>query len=231
MKLAIMQPYFMPYIGYWQLLSSVDAFVVYDNIQYTKKGWISRNRFLQNGTDALFSIPLKKGPEYADVVERSVAADFNRAKLLNQLEASYRKAPFFNAVFPLLTAIIQCERENLFDYILHSIRTTAEYLEIKTPVIMSSTIAIDHALRGEEKVIALCGAMKAVTYVNAIGGQELYSKTEFATRGIALHFMRARPISYAQYGAEFVPNLSIMDVMMFNSKESIQHMLTDFDLV
>ena len=57
--LGIMQPYFLPYIGYWQLLSAVDQFVVYDNIKYTKKGWINRNRFLRDGTDAVFTIPLK----------------------------------------------------------------------------------------------------------------------------------------------------------------------------
>src|SRR3954469_19367039 len=93
MRLGIMQPYFMPYIGYWQLLGAVDAFVLYDNIQYTKKGWINRNRFLQNGKDVLFTIPLKKDSEYLDVVERALAEDFDGKKLLNQLEASYRKAP------------------------------------------------------------------------------------------------------------------------------------------
>ena len=231
MRLGIMQPYFMPYIGYWQLLAAVDAFVVYDNIQFTKKGWINRNRFLQNGKDSLFTIPVKKDSEYLDIVKRSVADDFDRDKLINQLEASYRKAPFFKTVFPIVISIVRAEQRNLFDYIFHSIRVTADLCDIKTPVVISSTIACDHSLRGENKVIAICKAMGATTYINAIGGQELYSHSTFATHDIALKFIKTRPIFYPQYTSEFVAHLSIIDVMMFNSKEQIRCMLGEYDLV
>ena len=231
MRIGIMQPYFMPYIGYWQLLTSVDAFVVYDNIQFTKKGWINRNRFLQNGKDSLFTIPVKKDSEYLDVVKRSVADDFDRDKLINQLEASYRKAPYFKSIFPIVTSIVKADQRNLFDYIFHSIRVTADLLDIKTPVVISSTIACDHSLRGENKVIAICKAMGATTYINAIGGQELYSPTIFATHGIELKFIKTKPICYQQYAGAFVGNLSIIDVMMFNSKEQIRSMLDEYDLV
>lgn len=231
MKLGIMQPYFMPYIGYWQLAAAVDVFVVYDNIQFTKKGWINRNRFLQNGKDSLFTIPVKKDAEYLDIVKRSVADEFDRCKLLNQLEASYRKAPFFKSVFPIVTSIVKAEHRNLFDYIHHSIKVTADFLDIKTPIVISSTIACEHSLRGESKVIAICKAMGATAYINAIGGQELYSPSTFATHGIALKFIKTRPICYQQYLGDFIANLSIVDVMMFNSKESISAMLGEFDLV
>src|SRR5436190_5443164 len=132
MRLGIMQPYFMPYIGYWQLLALVDTFVIYDNIQYTKKGWINRNRFLQNGKDALFTLPLKKDSDFLDVSKRFLADDFDRNKLLNQLSASYRKAPQFKTVFPLITSIVNAEHRNLFDYIHDSIQRTAEFLAIRT---------------------------------------------------------------------------------------------------
>lgn len=155
-----MQPYFMPYIGYWQLLAAVDALVIYDNIQYTKKGWINRNRFLLNGRDSYFTIPVKKNSEYLDVVQRAVADDFTGVRLLNQIAASYRKAPFFNTVFPLLTSIVKAEHHNLFEFIHHSIHLTADFLGITTPTVVSSTIAIDHSLHGEGKVIGLCKAME-----------------------------------------------------------------------
>lgn len=226
-----MQPYFMPYIGYWQLMAAVDVFVLYDNIQHTKKGWINRNRFLVNGRDSLFTIPVRKDSEYLDVVQRAVADDFNRVKLLNQFEASYQKAPFFEAVFPLITSIIKSEHRNLFEYIRHSIRLTAEFLGIRTPVVISSTIAIDHSLRGEAKVIALCKAMRATTYINPVGGLELYGKPTFEAQGIELRFIKTRNITYRQFADPFVPNLSILDVMMFNSVESIRAMLGEFDLV
>jgi len=226
-----MQPYFMPYIGYWQLLGAVDAFVLYDNIQYTKKGWINRNRFLKNGQDWLFTIPLKKDSEYLAVAQRSIADNFDCDKLLNQLAASYRKAPFFARVFPVVSSIIQAGHRNLFEYIHHSIRVTADFLEIKTPLVISSTVAIDHSLRGEQKVLAICKALGATTYINAIGGQELYSPAAFGTEGIALKFIKTTPMAYPQFGGEFVANLSIIDVMMFNSQESIRAMLGHYDLV
>src|ERR1043166_2348402 len=231
MKLGIMQPYFMPYIGYWQLLATVDAFVLYDNIQYTKKGWINRNRFLQNGKDELFTIPLKKDSEYLDIVQRSLADDFKRDKLLNQFDASYRKAPFFKSVFPIVTSIVRAEFRNLFEYIHHSIRVTADYLGIDTPMMISSPLAIDHSLRNEDKVLAICQAMRATVYTNPIGGQLLYDKSRFGGLGITLNFLKTRPIEYHQYSGAFVANLSIIDVMMFNSKDSIRSMLSEYDLV
>jgi hypothetical protein len=226
-----MQPYFLPYIGYWQLLAAVENFVVYDNIQYTKKGWINRNRFLQNGKDALFTIPLKKDSDLLDVVQRSLAESYDRDKLLNQLEGSYRKAPFFKEVFPVVTSIVKVEQENLFEYIHQSIRAIAQFLDLKTPMIISSSIGIDHSLRGEDKVLAICRAMGANYYINTSGGQELYSKASFEEQGIQLQFIKTRPIAYRQYGDAFVENLSIVDVMMFNSKEAIGKMLQEYDLV
>jgi hypothetical protein len=231
MKLAIMQPYFLPYIGYWQLLEAVDAFIVYDNIQYTKKGWVNRNRFLQNGTDALFSIPLKQDSAFLDVCLRSIAADFDRDKLMNRLAASYRKAPCFGDAFPIVDSVVRNPAQNLFDYVYNSIRVGAEYLGIGTPIIISSTVPIDHSLRAEQKVISLCKALGADRYINAIGGQELYSKAECSEQGIELNFLKTRPIAYRQFGDAFVPNLSIIDVMMFNERRTIRAMLGEYDLV
>jgi len=231
MKLGIMQPYFLPYIGYWQLLGAVDAFVLYDNIQYTKKGWINRNRFLKNDSDALFTIPLRKDSDFLNVIDRMIADEFDPERLLNQLAGSYRKAPFFSRVFPLLGSIVACKDRNLFGYIEHSIRCVAEFLDIKTPIVISSTLQIDHSLRGEQKVLALCRAMGASHYINPVGGQELYSKPAFKEFGITLEFLQARPIRYPQFSNEFVSNLSIVDVLMFNQRESVVGMLQEYDLL
>jgi hypothetical protein len=229
--LGIMQPYFLPYIGYWQLLASVDRFIVYDNIQYTKKGWINRNRFLQHGQDAFLTIPLKHASDFLEVRERSLADDFDRRKLLGRLESSYRKAPSFGAVFPVLEEIVSADLSNLFDYLYNSIRVTAGFLGIATPVVVSSSVGIDHELRAERKVIALCKALNADRYVNPVGGQELYSKPVFLEHGITLEFIQARPIRYRQFVEPFVPSLSILDVMMFNSRDAVRAMLREYDLV
>ncbi|MDX8411657.1 MAG: WbqC family protein [Mariprofundaceae bacterium] len=232
MRVGIMQPYFFPYIGYFQLINAVDLFIVYDNIKYTKKGWINRNRFLQNGRDVLFSVPLKKDSDCLDVRERKLAGDFNRDKLLCQIKGAYQRAPFFAQTFPLIERIVRYEDTNLFHFLHHSIVKSCEHLGIMTEIRTSSGIAIDHELKGQDKVIALCESLGASIYVNAIGGRELYSKDAFQEKGIGLKFIQSKPFEYGQFGNVFVPWLSIIDVMMFNSIDSIQTCIsTNYDLI
>lgn len=231
MKIAIMQPYFLPYIGYFQLIGAVDAFVVYDNIKYTKKGWINRNRFLLNGRDEVFSLPLKKDSDALDVRERRLAPDFDRAKLLNRLVGAYRRAPCFEATLPVLRRILEYEDDNLFSFIHASLREVCIWLGIHTPLIVSSTLLVDHSLAGQERVLAICRDLGADTYINATGGRELYSRKTFATYGIDLRFLQSRLIEYPQFDRPFVPWLSILDVMMFNAPGSISgDLLCNYDL-
>lgn len=232
MKAAIMQPYFFPYVGYFQLIGSVDMFIVYDNIKYTKKGWINRNRMLQNGKDVMFSLPLKSDSDFLDVRDRELAADFNRDKLLNQISGAYRHAPHFVQTFPLIEQVVQYEERNLFEFLHHSIIRICEYLGITTEIRVSSGITIDHELKNQDKVLALCGAVGASTYVNAIGGMELYSMDEFMARGVELKFIKSKPFEYTQFGNEFVPWLSIIDVMMFNPLDKIRTCIsTNYELI
>ena len=225
-----MQPYFLPYIGYFQLITSVDQFIVYDNIKYTKKGWINRNRMLQNGSDVMFSLPLQRDSDSLDIVQRKVSADFNREKLLNQFNGTYRKAPYFEETMPLIEQIVCFEDNNLFAYLHHSIVQICKHLGITTNIRVSSTIDIDHSLQNQEKVLALCQATSAKTYVNAIGGKELYSKEIFQDKDIELKFIKSRPFEYKQFDAPFVPWLSMLDVLLFNSVDFISSQLYDFDL-
>jgi hypothetical protein len=231
-KIGIMQPYFLPYIGYYQLIKAVDQFIVYDNIQYTKKGWINRNRILQNGKDVLFSVPLKKDSDYLDVKDREISADFKKDKLLNQIREAYRRAPHFEQVFPLIENVVEYNSTNLFRFIHNSIVRTCVYLSIGTEIIISSSVPIDHSLKNQDKVLALCEAVGATTYVNASGGMELYSRETFREKGIDLKFIRSKPFEYQQFDNEFVPWLSIIDVMMFNAKEYITAAVaSNFELV
>lgn len=226
MKLAIMQPYFLPYIGYFQLIDSVDLFVLYDNIKYTKKGWINRNRMLKNGNDVIFSLPLKGASDFLDIRDRELAVDFNRGKLLNQISAAYRRAPYFSQTFPLIEKIVQYKENNLFNFIHNSIVRTCEHLDITTRIRISSEISTAHDLKNQEKVLAFCESIGANIYVNAIGGIELYSIDEFQARHIELKFIKSKPFEYMQFGGDFLPWLSIIDVMMFNSQENIKKYIT-----
>lgn len=232
MKLAIMQPYFMPYIGYFQLIAAVDLFVVYDNIKYTKKGWINRNRFLQNGRDVTFSLPLKSGSDFLNVDERLLADNFDAAALLNQFKGAYARAPYFTETCKLLQQIMQCENKNLFEFLHHSIVKLCSHLEIKTKIQISSDIAIDHSLKSQDKVIAFCEKLGAASYINTIGGMELYSKETFRQKNIDLQFIKSKPFEYKQFNNVFVPWLSIIDVLMFNPIDVIQKLIhTNYELV
>jgi len=232
MKIAIMQPYFFPYIGYFQLIESADLFIIYDNIKYTKKGWINRNRVLRNGADFVFTVPLRKDSDYLDVKDRVLAGDFNRGKLIRQLREAYRRAPYFEGAFPIVEKSVMSSRENLFEYIHGSVVEVCRYLGIGSRIVPSSSLAIDPALNAQERVLAFCKAAGASIYVNAIGGQKLYSREEFHTRGVELKFLESQPITYPQFGDPFVPWLSIIDVMMFNSVSTIRGFLeTSCELV
>ncbi|MEJ5994828.1 WbqC family protein [Pedobacter sp. Du54] len=233
MVVAIMQPYFLPYIGYFQLISAVDKFVIYDNIQFTKKGWINRNRILVNGKDETISLPLKKDSDFLDVYERVIASSFfesEKAKLLRKIEAAYRKALMFQTVFPIVEEIFNYNNPNLFEFIHHSVVRICSYLDINTEIVISSTIPTDSSLKSQGKVLAICQQLNATKYINAIGGKELYSKEEFQDRSIVLQFLRANEIEYKQFGDNFIPFLSILDLMMFNTKKKAVEFLNDFTL-
>lgn len=233
MKLGIMQPYFFPYIGYWQLINAVDKFVVYDNIQFTKSSWIRRNRILLNGKDKLFTLPIKKDSDYLDVRDRYLSDKYenDRQKLINQIKVAYDKAPQFDASFPIIEECINYDNDNLFEYIYHSIIKMVEYLGINTEIIISSNINMDHSLHNKYRVMEICKVLEADIYINPIGGVGLYDKDDFLINGIDLKFVHTNNFKYKQYENEFVPNLSIIDVMMFNSVDEIQKMLEQYELI
>jgi len=227
MEVAIMQPYFFPYIGYFQLMNAVDEFVIYDNIEFSKKGWIHRNRILVNGEDSYISIPLKRDSDYLDIRDRYLADVWinEKQKMLNKIKGSYKKSPNFNFAYPVIEKAISYEENNLFKFLLNSLNVIKEYLEIQTSFVTSSTLSIDHNLTGDKKVMAICKARKTNTYLNPIGGTQLYIKEDFKDVGIDLNFLKTGDIKYQQFNNAFVPSLSIIDVMMFNTKEVIREYL------
>ncbi len=232
MKVAIMQPYFLPYIGYFQLIKAVDIFVVYDNIQFSKKGWIHRNRILVNSRDEYFTLTLKKDSDFLNVNQRVLSETWEQEKLktLRIIKENYKKAPFFSSCFPLIEEIFNFKSRNLFDFIYHSLLTINSFLEIESKIVLSSTIAIDHALKAQNKVLAICENLQASDYINPIGGLLLYDAPSFEKKKIELSFLKSKNIHYKQYENEFMPWLSILDVMMFNDISTIKNWLGDFDL-
>ena len=221
-RVAIMQPYFLPYIGYFQLINAVDTFVLYDNIKYTKKGWINRNRMLLNNSDEVFSLPLRHDSDLLHVRDRFLAVTFDRTRMLSQISAAYRRAPFYEHTMAAVEKIILNTQDNLFDFLHTSLVLMCTHMGISTPIITSSTLDIDHDKRAEEKVLSICTHLGADIYINPEGGVSLYSKSSFAENQITLKFLKSNPIVYDQFGGPFIPWLSILDVLMFNSIETIR---------
>lgn len=233
MTVGIMQPYFLPYIGYYQLINTVDTFVVYDNIEYTKKGWINRNKILCNNDEKLFSIPVKADSDYLNINERFLADNAlkQRKKIVAQIYNSYRKAAFFDDVYPLIEKLFLFNNLNLFEFIFNALKETCKFLDINTTFVMSSHLNIDVTLKGQNKVLAICKELQTKTYINAIGGQSLYDKMAFKNQGTKLYFLKTGDINYKQFSQSFIPFLSIIDVLMFNSKTEIKRMLNEFELI
>ena len=224
-KLGIMQPYFFPYIGYFKLINSCDEFIIYDNIKYTKKGWINRNNILVNNQQKLFSIPLLKDSDFLNIDERKVSPSFEPQKLLNLISNSYKKAPEYNIVYPIIERCLRYESQNLFDYIFYSIIEICSYLDIDTELHISSKIDIDHTLKSSHKVISFCNKLKAQKYINPIGGVDLYNKALFKENGIELSFLESINNMHSQYNNTAPNPLSIIDDMMHLGKSSIKEIL------
>jgi hypothetical protein len=221
-----MQPYFLPYIGYFQLMNAVDKFVIYDDVNYINKGWINRNNILINGKANLFSIPLKDASQNKLINEIYIAEESKwRNKLLKTIELSYKKAPFFEMTYPLVERIINQDASKISDYIYYSISMVNSYLGIKTDIVSSSAQYKNAQYRAQARIIDICLIEGATAYVNPIGGTDLYDKQNFMDRNLEMYFIKPKEISYSQFDNKFIPWLSILDVMMFNSKERIADLL------
>ena len=231
MRVGIMQPYFLPYIGYFQLINHCDQFVIYDDIEFTKRGWINRNRILANGEPRTITLPVRKDSDFLDIREREISNDFNSAKMMNLLRESYRRAPFWEANEERLSEILHFADRNLFAFLSNSLTRVCASLEIDTPLVVSSTLGVDNSLRGADRVIAICEALGATEYVNPIGGVELYSQENFAEHGLELSFLRAKLSSYPQFGEPFAGGLSMIDAMVFlDQADLIDRLDSDFEL-
>jgi len=224
-----MQPYFLPYIGYFQLIKAVDKYVIYDDVNYINKGWVNRNNILLNGQKYLFTLSLLGASQNKLINE--ILVEQNQSKLLKTLENAYKKAPYFENVFPVIQNIFDYDDKNLAKFVGNSIMQIADYLNIKTEFIYSSEINKDNALKGQEKILYICKILNATNYINAIGGQELYDREIFKQNHIELNFLQTEIVDYKQLKNEFVPYLSILDVLMFNSAEDINVMLDKFELI
>lgn len=230
-KLAIMQPYLFPYLGYYQLMNAVDVFIYHDDVQFIKGGWINRNNILSSDGTTKFTLPVCKDSHERNINERFFHDfEIQKKKFLNKLNNEYRNAPFFNQAFNILSEMMAFTDPSVPNFIINTNKLLNNYLNISTEIKFSSKINKDNSLKGEERVIDLCKSQKADEYINSSGGEKLYSIKNFQKEGIQLHFLFPEKIEYNQNRNEFIPNLSIIDLMMFNSPQHINNMLYAYEL-
>ncbi|PLR90843.1 WbqC family protein [Bacillus sp. T33-2] len=233
MRIALMQPYLFPYIGYFQLIQAVDKFVIYDDVQYIKGGWINRNKILVNNQEFLFTFSIEQGKMQSKINERMLSSKYRyeKEKFVKTIVQNYRKAPFFQDTIKLIDKILSSEQINLSNLIYKSILCLNEYLDIPTEVILSSSINKNGLGSAQDSVIEIVNLLRGNTYINAIGGVQLYSKHTFKMKDIDLLFLKPTEISYPQFGYPFISNLSIIDVLMFNSRDNIKDLLNRYELI
>lgn len=229
MRLAVMQPYLFPYLGYFQLINAVDAFVIYDDVNYIKGGWINRNFICANGSKQLFTLPLRGSSPNKFINQISIGE--RRNKILQTIRQSYSKAPMFDSVFELVERVFLQKENNLARFLEFGIKQVCQYLNLHPKWYISSSLNKDNALRGQDKVMAICEELGANHYINLPGGKLLYDKDKFSNRGIDLSFIKSRPITYRQFGDTFIPDLSIIDILMFNNNKQCAEFLEECDFV
>ncbi len=231
-KLAIMQPYLFPYIGYFQLINAVDKFVVYDDVAFIKQGWINRNNILVNNYPFLFTVPVKNISSYSLILDIEVANGIDwQTKLLRTIKYSYQKAPYYKRVFRIIENVFTSDNQYISKVAINSIKEVIKYLELSTELQDSSTSYTNNALSAQARVLDICQQELASQYINPLGGIELYSKNAFRNQGIELSFINSKPIRYKQVKNNFIPNLSIIDILMFNSPKEVKAMLQQYELI
>lgn len=228
MKLAVMQPYLFPYIGYFQLIYAADLFLIYDDVAYIKQGYINRNSILSANGATRFTIPVPGASSNKLISELAFSEDVG--KILRTIEQSYSKAPHFEEVFPMIRRALELDDRSIASVCQKSFEDIFSYLGLEKQFKKTSELEYDRSASARDRLIAFCQQFGADSYINAPGGRKLYAKQDFAEKGIDLKFVDSLPVEYPQGNAEFIPNLSIIDVLMHCSPSKTLEMLAQYEL-
>ena len=232
MKIAVMQPYFFPYVGYFHLVNAVDKFIILDDVNYINRGWINRNRILVNGKQHLFTLPLKEVSQNKLINEIELLGDSKwQNNFIKTILFNYKRAPNFEPVYNLILDILKNENTNISKFVGNSIIKVSQYLHLNPEFAYSSDIIKSNNYKGQDKLIEICKLLGADNYINSFGGLKLYTKSDFEEYLVTLKFLKSNIIPYNQDQKAFVPNLSIIDVLMYNSPEELKQQLASYELI
>lgn len=229
MRIAVMQPYTFPYIGYFQLVAAADCFVFFNDVNFIKKGWINRNSILNQQQPYLFSIPLVKASQNKKINEIDIFEYSTwREKFIKMIEFNYHHAVHFKDAFGLICKILfKKDFLKIDDLAAQSVIDVSKYIGLKTQFMFSSDLPYQGD-DGQDKILDICRELKANEYINPQNGAFQYQASAFNSCGVDLFFLEPVIAKYAQYiNGTFIPSLSIIDLLMFNSREQLLIMAED----
>lgn len=233
MKIAIMQPYLFPYIGYFQLINAVDEFIIYDDVNYIKQGWVNRNNILLNGETFQFTLPLDNASSFKKINNTKINTNFYGIwcqKFFKTIRQAYGRAPNFLTVSFLIEKLLLQDYENISQLNTAAIIEVCALCKIETKILETSATFQNDNLKSEARVLDICEKKDATTYINPIGGKLIYDKETFSKKNIQLQFLNSQPVFYNQNCIEFTPNLSIIDLLMFADHNQIGYLLNQYKL-
>ena len=231
MNVAIMQPYLFPYLGYFHLINAADVLILADDYQFSKKGWINRNRILNNGQVEILTLPLKKSSDFDLISEKKISLNYEATKFEHKIFNAYHRSPNFDFLSKIVNENIFYPGGNLYSALEKSIRELMDLLELKRTISKTSDFKLGQGLSGSEKIFRICELLGASNYVNLSGGRALYQKQEFKKRGITLSFIESNFAQYEQFTSEFIPQLSILDlVASISSGKELKKQISNFRL-
>ncbi|MGH8380248.1 WbqC family protein [Pseudomonas sp.] len=218
-----MQPYLLPYLGYFQLIAAADCFVLYDNVQFIKNGWIERNRYLLDGEAKWFRVSLSKGSHQQQIMDRRIAEQFDPGEILNKLGFAYRKAPHVQPLLSWLEALLAEPASSIAELNERILRACCALIGLQTPITRASDLSIGTDSKAQERVLEVVRACGASHYLNPINGGHLYQAEAFQQAGITLELLSATLPGYRQGPGNhpFAAGLSILDALMFNEPETV----------
>ncbi|CAB3778808.1 hypothetical protein LMG28138_00607 [Pararobbsia alpina] len=217
-----MQPYFFPYLGYFQLMAKVNAFVLYDDVNFINRGWINRNRININGAAHMLTVPLQHASQNQLICDIAMSDDSAwRNRIVKSIQQAYARSSQFQRVFPLVERIVHHPANSLADYLLHGLTCLRDHLGLKTDIVATSRRYGNADLKAQARIVDICLRENANLYINSIGGLELYDRTHFEQQGLKLAFLTPALQPHSDAGAAFIPGLSIIDVLMHNDAASV----------
>lgn len=234
MKLGIMQPYFLPYLGYYSLIEATDQFILFDIVQYIRHGWIERNQVLNNKNESFYiKVPLEKHSRSTTIQNINIKNSQRwQDTILAQLSQYKKKSKYYTQVVDMLKHSFETTPSNITELNSTILKTTCEYLDMnaKIETFSDMNITLPDVNAPDEWALYISKHMKATEYINPEGGKTFFNVEKYQNENISIKFLKQELRPYKQFTDEFTPGMSIIDVLMFNSINDTKELINAYNV-